>query len=313
MKIEILKGRRLRSCFKSRTMRPHRSGNLAFTLIELLVVIAIIAILAGLLLPALARAKAKSTETLCRNNCKELTIGVLLYLNDNGDTFPACGSGTTYGFSVSDWIYWRNPPVTLPGSSTLATLNRSPVMMEMGTSSSSNVLMCPMDIDNAKRGIPNEGTIYPYSYEMNSLNLAAGDPVPLGFMTIVDSVNYPSPGTAFKFKSKDVVKPAQKIMCSETVTHLQTWDAPILDYTPAGGGLGWVAETGRFEPVAGGTLTDGQLTGTALNNFLTCRHGSGNNADSASAGQANVSFGDGHVAMVPWWYGTNLNYVNPSQ
>jgi prepilin-type N-terminal cleavage/methylation domain-containing protein len=146
----------------------HRKSNIAFTLIELLVVIAI---LAALLLPALARAKAKSTETLCRNNCKELTVGVLLYLKDNGDTFPACGSGTTCGFSVSDWIYWRNPPATLPGSFTLATLNLSPVLMEMGTRSSSNDLMCPMDIDNAKRGIPNEGTIYPYSYEMNSRNL----------------------------------------------------------------------------------------------------------------------------------------------
>lgn len=59
-----------------------------FTLIELLVVIAIIAVLAGLWLQALARAKAKSQRAACLSNCRQIGIGFSSQLNDQGDRFP---------------------------------------------------------------------------------------------------------------------------------------------------------------------------------------------------------------------------------
>ena len=85
-------------------MKQSIRGKKHFSLIELLIVIAIVAILAGLLLPALNQAREKARNTACINNLKQLGFAFLQYAGDNSDMLPQAD----YYMEKGSFLLWTN-------------------------------------------------------------------------------------------------------------------------------------------------------------------------------------------------------------
>ena len=103
----------------------------AFTLIELLVVMVIIALLVGLLLPALGRAQEEARKTQCRSNLRQIGLGMIMYKTDNNGWFPAVyGTGTRGLQDPAVGAYNTN---TLPGGGRLVDVHSLPIWATFST------------------------------------------------------------------------------------------------------------------------------------------------------------------------------------
>jgi len=146
------------------SMKPiKKSADGAFTLIELLVVIAIIAILAGLLLPALASAKSKAKTIKCTSNEKQIALGYIMYENDNANYLPVAGQFTG-GQTVipTEWYVEIAPYLAQTGLSN-ATLSTIGTVVTCPTFNLANMLQyAKTTTDSDTNGIGGYGHNYPY-------------------------------------------------------------------------------------------------------------------------------------------------------
>lgn len=172
-------------------IRQTRAG---FTLIELLVVIAIIAILAGLLLPALSRAKGKALGINCAANCKQLQTALQLYTDEHSDRYVNNhGVGQTRA-ETNTWanniIDWNDSP----GNTNLTLLTAAKFAAFLGKTP--GVFKCPADRSRADNGPRIR------SYSLNSL---VGDPGELtnrfnpSFTQLFKGADVPDPSGIFAF------------------------------------------------------------------------------------------------------------------
>ena len=165
-----------------------------FTLLELLVVMAIMAIMAGLLLPALGRAREQARRAVCTSNLKQIGVALHLYLNDYRDTFPVAQDPVSTDPYCWLWMGrgWRG-------------------LLESYLSREQRVLHCPSDLEAIEQW---ESTSYGYSLAFYHT------PEQLSLMT-TPAATYSNPVPSVPRTLALVVHPARKAVMGEWLSNHQ--------------------------------------------------------------------------------------------
>jgi prepilin-type N-terminal cleavage/methylation domain-containing protein len=162
---------------------PSQSGQVVrarcgFTLVELLVVIGIIALLIGILLPSLSKARQAAARTKCLSNIRQLAMGIVMYTQDNSGNFPFLGNNGGNGDAAvrhADWIWWRpdidadGAATSTPGQSQFDQVGDVGIGPYLNLQRNPKVMVCPSDTPTDHTRNRGTATQYPYSYAMNNM------------------------------------------------------------------------------------------------------------------------------------------------
>jgi prepilin-type N-terminal cleavage/methylation domain-containing protein/prepilin-type processing-associated H-X9-DG protein len=238
----------------------------AFTLIELLVVIAIIAILAALLLPALAKAKAKAHRIGCLSNLRQWGLAQMMYLDDNRQIFPIAripktAAGAPAGYSDDNMLWTDLAAFAAAGSGNIGWFNGVPPYI------------------SARRLSEYAGDPAEFVRRRNIFTCPASDALPAGRDPLVNVMfhyainnkgNTGLPGVTYgdNFSLNMVQRPSAFVVFSDTRTH--AGETPFYGDDPA--------------------KNLGTSHGTTAQ--FSSRHSAG----------GNLLFGDGHVAWFKYAY-----------
>jgi prepilin-type N-terminal cleavage/methylation domain-containing protein/prepilin-type processing-associated H-X9-DG protein len=241
----------------------------AFTLIELLVVIAIIAILAAILFPVFAQARAKARSITCVSNVKQAALGVLMYVQDYDEMLPRLDNDRTPGNTPD----WGNPGNTLAWGNHMFLGVVQPYLKNW------DFTVCPeAGKTNWRVAIPSpEVAGIPYVQALDNAGYYASS-----FSKIAVNILLVEWGA--RGSTAAIARPAETTMLVAD----SVWDNAGVSISQAVGNTGvWP------ENVAGGCVGLGGQGWTWYLHSNT--RGRGGSRAAVESGRANVAFADGHV------------------